>query len=178
MTRRSLAIVSRAIYLKTMSERSDTTTERTDEAPSDLPGPLTLDDYLCFALYSASHAFSRLYRPMLDAIGLTYPQYLAMIVLWQNDGLTVGALGERLFLESNTLTPMLKRLEALGFITRRREAGDERQVLVRLTERGRALQAEAAGIPACAFEKIGLDRDQAIDLLTSVASLRDRLRAG
>ncbi len=138
--------------------------------------PLALDDFLCFALYSASHAFSRLYRPMLDALGLTYPQYLVMIVLWQQDGGSVGALGERLFLDSNTLTPMLKRLEALGFITRSRDPRDERQVLIRLTERGRALKNDAAGIPACAFEATGLEREEAVRLLRQVAALRDQLR--
>ncbi len=155
---------------------------RAAEERSDAPigpaagGPFGLDDHLCFALYSASHAFSRLYRPMLDALGLTYPQYLVMIVLWQQDGCSVGALGERLFLESNTLTPMLKRLEALGFISRSRDPRDERQVLISLTERGRALQAEAAGIPACAFEATGLDGEEAVRLLRQVAGLRDRLR--
>ena len=105
---------------------------------------LRLDDQLCFALYSASHLMTRAYRPMLAAIGLTYPQYLAMLVLWEADDLTVGALGERLFLDSGTLTPLLKRLEALGHVERRRDPADERQVRVRLTESGRALEAESS----------------------------------
>ncbi len=160
-----------------MSDPTRNTANRSGEA-SPITGVPTLDDFLCFGLYSASLAFSKLYRPMLDALGLTYPQYLAMTALWQRDGISVGALGERLFLESNTLTPMLKRLEALGFISRTREANDERQVSIRLTERGRALQSEAATIPACVFEATGLDRDEAIALLKSVARLRDHLRAG
>ena len=160
-----------------MSNPSNIAVNGSSEA-SPITGAPTLDDFLCFGLYSASLAFSKLYRPMLDALGLTYPQYLAMTALWQRDGISVGALGERLFLESNTLTPMLKRLEALGLISRNREADDERQVLIRLTERGRALQSEAAPIPACALEATGLDRDEAVALLKGVARLRDHLRAG
>ena len=165
-----------------MSDQSDSTTrqaETTGAADTAMAlGAMPLDHHLCFALYSASHAFNRLYRPLLDAIGLTYPQYLVMTVLWHRDGLSVGALGDQLLLESNTLTPMLKRLETLGFISRSRAAADERQVMVTLTERGRALEAEAASIPACVQSATGLDRDEAIRLLTSVARLRDHLREG
>src|SRR5438874_8124185 len=101
------------------------------------PGPksedaLRFSDFLCFAVYSASHAFNRVYKPLLDELGLTYPQYLVMVLLWEQDDQTVGSLGEKLFLESSTLTPLLKRLEALGQVKRNRDQVDERQVRVRL----------------------------------------------
>ncbi|MBX3506565.1 MAG: MarR family transcriptional regulator [Parvibaculum sp.] len=109
--------------------------------------PLSLDNQLCFALYSSSLLMTKLYKPMLDEIGLTYPQYLAMLALWEEDGVTVSALGGRLYLDSGTLTPLLKRLEKAGLIARERNAEDERQVLVRLTQAGRALKRQAAAIP-------------------------------
>ncbi|MFD1704222.1 MarR family winged helix-turn-helix transcriptional regulator [Methylopila henanensis] len=138
---------------------------------------LSLDEFVCFAIYTANGAFNRAYKPALDAIGLTYPQYLAMVALWAKDGVTVGALGEQLFLESNTLTPLLKRLEAAGLVTRRRDAEDERQVRVHLTDEGRALRLKAASVPesivgalgsAAAPEDIGRLRDE-------IARLRDAL---
>ena len=109
--------------------------------------PLSLDNQLCFALYSSSLLMTKLYKPLLDEIGLTYPQYLAMLALWEEDGVTVSALGNRLYLDSGTLTPLLKRLEKAGLIQRERNAEDERQVLVRLTPGGRALKRQAAAIP-------------------------------
>src|SRR5258706_16439520 len=114
--------------------------------PKRAPKPddaLRLGEFLCFAVYSASHAFNRVYKPLLDELGLTYPQYLVMVLLWEQDDQTVGSLGEKLFLESSTLTPLLKRLEALGYVKRTRDPVDERQVRVRLTERGRALRERA-----------------------------------
>lgn len=116
---------------------------------------LTLDHQLCFALYAASNAMTRLYRDRLEPLGLTYPQYLAMLVLWEQDGaaalnvktlLNVKALGERLHLDSGTLTPMLKRMEQAGLVSRTRSAADERQVAVALTPRGRALKADIAAM--------------------------------
>lgn len=109
--------------------------------------PLILDNQLCFALYSASLQMTKLYKPLLEDIGLTYPQYLTLLVLWEGDGISVSALGERLFLDSGTLTPLLKRLEKAGLIRRARNAADERQVLIHLTPAGRALKAKAACIP-------------------------------
>ena len=106
---------------------------------------LRLSEFLCFAVYSASHAFNRVYKPLLDELGLTYPQYLAMVLLWERDDQTVGSLGEKLFLESSTLTPLLKRLEALGHIRRTRDPNDERQVRVRLTDKGRAIRRKGEG---------------------------------
>ena len=108
---------------------------------------LRLEQQLCFAVYSASHAFTRFYKPLLAQLGVTYPQYLVLLTLWEEDGLTVTAIGDRLLLDSGTLTPVLKRLEALGLVTRNRSATDERQVLVRLTERGGELRQVAEGFP-------------------------------
>ncbi len=137
---------------------------------------LKLDEFLCFAVYSANHAFNRVYKPLLDDLKLTYPQYLAMVLLWNRDGQSVSELGEKLFLESNTLTPLLKRLAALGYVTRGRDEADERQVRVRLTETGRALRARAKEVPACILSASGLSGDEANDLHTRIATLRDRLR--
>lgn len=108
---------------------------------------LLLDRQLCFALYSTSLAMTKVYKPMLDELGLTYPQYLVMLVLWEHEGLTVSELGSRLALDSGTLTPLLKRLEGAGLVSRRRDAGDERRVLVALTDAGRKLRQSAVGIP-------------------------------
>ncbi len=108
---------------------------------------LLLDRQLCFALYSTSLAMTKTYKPLLGKLGLTYPQYLVMLVLWECGTLTVSALGERLALDSGTLTPLLKRLESAGMVLRTRDAADERRVVVSLTDAGRRLRASAAGIP-------------------------------
>lgn len=134
-----------------------------------------LDNFLCFSIYSAGHAFNQFYRPLLDKIGLTYPQYLAMLILWSRDDRTVKELGQTLFLESNTLTPMLKRLEGLGYIARTRDPEDERQVRVRLTKEGKALRARAAAIPACLADAVGLSEAQLGALHGQLSSIRDRL---
>src|SRR3954464_11417040 len=102
--------------------------------------PLRLDNQICFAVFSPAHAFNRVYKPLLDRLGLTYPQYLVMLVLWERDGLSVKEIGERLFLDSGTLTPLLKRLEAAYLVKRTRSKADERQVLVALTARGAGLR--------------------------------------
>jgi len=116
--------------------------------PSDRPvESLRLDNQLCFALYGAANRMTRLYRPMLDALGLTYPQYLAMLVLWEKSPQTVGALGDALDLDSSTLTPLLKRLEAGGLVERHRDPEDERRVIVGLSDKGRALRDQAETIP-------------------------------
>ena len=132
-------------------------------------------DQICFALYSASHAMNRLYKPLLDGLGLTYPQYLAMVALWTEDRQTVGRLGERLMLESNTLTPLLKRLEAAGLVTRQRARADERQVLVSLTDQGRALQQRAAHIPGCVLAASGMAVADLTALQRQISTLRDRI---
>src|SRR5215468_2493184 len=108
---------------------------------------LRLDNQICFAIYSTAHAFNRVYKPLLDQLGLTYPQYLVMLVLWERDGLAVKEIGERLFLDSGTLTPLLKRLEAAGLVKRSRSTEDERQVLIALTAQGQALKDKARSVP-------------------------------
>jgi DNA-binding MarR family transcriptional regulator len=136
---------------------------------------LKVDEFLCFEVYSANHAFNRVYQPLLNKLHLTYPQYLVMVLLWERDGQTVGELGARLSLESNTLTPLLKRLETLGYIKRRRDPVDERQVRVQLTERGRKLRAKALHIPGCILAASGLDTRTAKQLMTTIATLRRAL---
>jgi DNA-binding MarR family transcriptional regulator len=138
---------------------------------------LQLDAQLCFAVYSAAHAYNRLYRPLLDRLRLTYPQYLVMLVLWETDGPTVKALGKRLLLDSGTLTPLLKRLEAAGLVSRERSATDERQVLIQLTEAGRALKDEAASIPPLIGGAFGRSEADAQALKETLIDLRDRLNA-
>ena len=136
---------------------------------------LKLDSFLCFAIYSVNHAFNRVYKPLLDKLKLTYPQYLAMAVLWERDDQTVGSLGEKLFLESSTLTPMLKRLEALNYISRIRDRDDERQVRVHLTKAGHALQQKAQEIPACIIEATGLYPAGVAKLKEEITKLRTSL---
>ncbi len=138
-------------------------------------GTLRLGEFLCFAIYSANHAFNRVYKPLLDELGLTYPQYLAMVLLWEEDDQTVGSLGEKLFLESSTLTPVFKRLEALGHVKRTRDPVDERQVRVRLTERGRALREKARKIPGCILEASNLKLDELLRLQNEIVALRSAL---
>jgi MarR family transcriptional regulator, organic hydroperoxide resistance regulator len=135
----------------------------------------TVDQMLCFAVYAAGHAFTRFYKPRLEALDLTYPQYLALLVLWEADDLTVKALGDKLFLDSGTITPLVKRLEARGIVTRQRDSKDERQVRVRLTEEGRTLQAKAHAIPLAVATGTGLSREGADVLLAELTALRQRL---
>ncbi|MDZ4391697.1 MarR family winged helix-turn-helix transcriptional regulator [Cypionkella sp.] len=138
---------------------------------------LPISEMICFSLYSATHAMQHAYKPLLEALGLTYPQYLALVALWGEDGQTVGQLGQALQLESNTLTPLLKRLEAQGLVARARDAKDERQVRVTLTEAGRDMQARAATIPGCILEKSGMTLAALTALRDQVSALRDQLRA-
>lgn len=136
---------------------------------------LLLDNQLCFALYSASLAMTKLYKPLLDELGLTYPQYLAMLVLWERDGLMVSELGERLYLDSGTLTPLLKRLEGAGLIARIRDTADERRVHITLTAQGRKLKARARKIPGCVFSAAQCPLPELIALTAQVRQLRERL---
>jgi DNA-binding MarR family transcriptional regulator len=136
---------------------------------------LKLDNFLCFAVYTAGHAFNRLYKPLLDRLGLTYPQYLAMVALWDRDDQTVGELGDKLFLESSTLTPLLKRLEGMGLVARVRDKADERQVRLRLTEAGRALRAKAETVPGCVLDATRMSAAEASELTAAVAKLRETL---
>src|SRR5687767_14469335 len=135
---------------------------------------LLLDNQLCFALYSTSLAMTKLYKPLLDELGLTYPQYLAMLVLWERDGLMVSELGERLFLDSGTLTPLLKRLEALGLVARIRDVRDERRVHISLTAPGRKLKAKAEKIPGCVRAASQCSIGELLQLKQQLGSLRDR----
>jgi MarR family transcriptional regulator, organic hydroperoxide resistance regulator len=139
--------------------------------------PFKLDRQLCFAVYAAAHALTRFYKPRLDALGLTYPQYLVMMVLWEEDGLSVKAIGERLFLDSGTLTPLLKRMETTGYVTRRRDVADERVVRIALTDEGRALKARAASVPLAISAAMGLEGDAARAMRTEINRLRERLDA-
>ncbi|QQR37513.1 MarR family transcriptional regulator [Devosia oryziradicis] len=139
--------------------------------------PLKLDSMLCFAVYAAEHAFTRFYKPRLDALGLTYPQYLVFLVLWESDGLTVKALGDRLFLDSGTITPLLKRLEGRGLLRRQRDEEDERQVRIYLTPEGRALRAKAMAVPLAVGEALGGDPAAGDALRQSLHQLRQRLDA-
>lgn len=137
--------------------------------------PLELGEFLCFAIYSAGHAFNRVYQPLLKELELTYPQFIAMVVLWGEDGQTVGALGEKLFLQSNTLTPMLKRLESLGYIKRNRDSADERQVRIELTEAGRKLHAQASDVVRSVRDATGLQDKHMRELVMDVDALRRKL---
>lgn len=139
------------------------------------PASLTLDAQLCFALYSAQLAMGKVYRHQLVDLGLTYPQYLVMLVLWESDRLTVSALGERLYLDSATLTPLLKRLQALGLLRRDRATADQRQVLVTLTESGRALWRRARHIPQAVLCATGCAPAQAGRLKAELEALRSHL---
>jgi len=145
----------------------------------DGPAPLShapnLDELLCFALYSTGFAFNRVYRRPLRRLGLTYPQYLVMVALWGEDAVTVGRLAERLCLDTSTLTPLLKRLEALRLLTRRRSEADERRVIVALTEQGRAMQLEAADVTRCITESAGLSARDLARLTREVRALRVNL---
>ncbi|BDT69768.1 organic hydroperoxide resistance transcriptional regulator [Comamonadaceae bacterium OS-1] len=136
---------------------------------------LLLDNQLCFALYSASLAMTKLYKPLLKALGLTYPQYLAMLVLWERDSQMVSELGERLSLDSGTLTPLLKRMEAAGWISRQRDVQDERRVFITLTPAGRNLKTEAAKVPPCILSATQCSIPEVLSLTQQVQALRDRL---
>lgn len=146
-------------------------------ADSVAPGsdPLLLDNQFCFALYSASLAMTKTYKPLLDELGLTYPQYLVMIVLWQQDNILVKDIGERLYLDSGTLTPLLKRLEAASMIRRTRDAEDERQVRITLTDHGRRLRDIARAIPDRILCASGQSASVLAELRRNLAGLRKDL---
>lgn len=137
--------------------------------------PLALDNQFCFALYSASLAMTKVYKPFLDTIGLTYPQYLVMLVLWQQDDVLVKSIGEKLFLDSGTLTPLLKRLEASGLVARTRDEADERQVRITLTKDGRDLKKKAQSIPKQVMCASGQPHEALQQLRAQLSTLRDDL---
>ena len=140
--------------------------------PPDRPNP-RLADFLCFAIYSANLAYGRAYKPILEALGLTYTQYIAIVALWEQDNQTVGGLGEKLFLESNTLTPILKKLEEMGYLRRQRDPSDERQVLVSLTDAGRRLREK--GLDMNLVEASGLTPEEFPKVQKAVVTLRNNL---
>jgi DNA-binding MarR family transcriptional regulator len=142
-----------------------------------MAAPPRLDDQLCFALYAASRAMTAAYAPMLDDLGLTYPQYLVLLVLWEQDGARVSGIGEQLQLDSATLTPLLKRLEARGLVERRRSTADERVVEVFLTAEGKRMKRHAGELMRCIFEKSGLELAELARLRTKLQALTRRLRS-
>jgi len=145
-------------------------------APASLPAPsLALDEQLCFALYSTMLGLNKVYRALLKDLDLTYPQYLVMLVLWERNELTVSEIGERLFLESPTLTPLLKRLEAAGLVARNRSGVDERQVIVSLTSAGRRLRERAKGIPGCVATAMECAPDEIDTLRARLTDMRTSL---
>src|ERR1700751_3196747 len=138
---------------------------------------LRLDNQICFAVYSTANAFNRVYKPLLDRLGLTYPQYLVMLALWERDGVPLKDIGERLLFDSGPLTPLLKRLQAAGLVKRTRSTEDERQVLIALTAQGQALKDKARSVPlsildasSCSVAELSAARDE-------IVALRDRLNA-
>jgi DNA-binding MarR family transcriptional regulator len=145
------------------------------QAAADLP--LLLGNQLCFAVYSTAHAFNRVYKPLLDRLALTYPQYLVMLALWEHDGVPVKDIGERLFLDSGTLTPLLKRLEAAGLVKRTRSTEDERQVLIALTPKGQALREKARAVPEAILAASACSVGQLSEMKNDLIALRDQLNA-
>jgi DNA-binding MarR family transcriptional regulator len=139
--------------------------------------PLLLGNQICFAVYSTAHAFNRFYKPLLDKLGLTYPQYLVMMVLWEQDGVPLKDIGEKLFLDSGTLTPLLKRMEAADLIKRTRSTQDERQVLIALTPHGHALRERARAVPQAMLASSACSVGELFEMKNELVALRDKLNA-
>lgn len=150
--------------------------EHSSKQAADSGDHLLLDNQLCFALYSTSLLMTKVYKPLLSKLGLTYPQYLAMLVLWERDGMTVGEISTRLLTDPGSLTPLLKRLESLGLLSRTRSKEDERVVIVNLTEAGRQLRDDALQIPACVFGAVALSPPELRALQERLLELRGRLQ--
>ncbi|MCC2978835.1 MarR family winged helix-turn-helix transcriptional regulator [Sphingomonas sp. IC4-52] len=156
-----------------------------DQVAAHTDDPLRLDRQVCFPLYAATNLINRLYTPVLRSLGITYPQYLVLLVLWEEEPQTVGALGTRLFLDSGTLTPLLKRMESNGLLDRRRDSADERRVLITLTDKGRALREAALHVPGTmsrGYDTQGLEelRERVTALVAILAQHdgRERLEGG
>jgi DNA-binding MarR family transcriptional regulator len=139
---------------------------------SDMP---SLADFMCFAIYSTNLAYSRVYKPVLEQLGLTYPQYITIIALWEKDGQTVKSLGETLFLEPSTMTPMLKRLEGMGYVRRERDSVDERNVHIYLTDEGRKLRERGFGLGSVTRKAAGMGAEDFAALQKAIVHLRDNL---
>jgi DNA-binding MarR family transcriptional regulator len=144
---------------------------------SSADAPLRLDNQICFAVYSTAHAFTRVYKPLLDRLKLTYPQYLVMLVLWERDNVPVKDIGERLFLDSGTLTPLLKRMETAELIRRTRSTEDERQVLIALTLQGQALREKAGSVPQAILSASACSVGELVAMKNEIVALRDKLNA-
>ena len=149
----------------------------TTPAPADATVDLTLDQRLCLALYTASRAMTGRYRAALSDLGLTYPQYLVMVLLWEEGSCSVGGIGQRLSLDSSTLSPLLKRLQAMDLVTRTRAANDERLMIIGLTERGRQMQEEAAQVTVDICEATGISVAEQLELVTRLRELTVQLDA-
>ncbi|MCF6370362.1 MarR family winged helix-turn-helix transcriptional regulator [Rhizobium halophilum] len=149
-------------------QKRHTKSEKTREPPR-------LEAQLCFAIYGAAHAFTRTYKPLLEPLGLTYPQYLVMLTLWEEDRQAVKAIGERLGLDSGTLSPLLKRLEQAGLVERLRDKQDERQVRIVLTEKGKTLSREAAGVMQAIGAAAGCSLEEMEDLRDGLREIKGRL---
>ncbi|MFT4117128.1 MarR family winged helix-turn-helix transcriptional regulator [Bradyrhizobium sp.] len=143
--------------------------------PAQTRDPLPLDAHLCFSVYSTMIAINRLYKPMLDELGVTYPQYLVLSALWERDGQTISEIAERLALEPSTITPLMKRLEAARFVTRQRNPDDERQVHVHLTDKGRKLRGNVSCLTDALLAHSGLKAPEMIALNKQMQSFRDAL---
>jgi DNA-binding MarR family transcriptional regulator len=150
---------------------------RTSASSSASPDDLTLDQRLCLALYTASRAMTARYRVALSQLGLTYPQYLVMVLLWEEDDCSVGRIGQRLSLDSSTLSPLLKRLQAMNLVTRTRATADERLMIIGLTERGRRMRDEAAHVTADMCEATGITVAEQLELVSRLRELTSRLDA-
>jgi DNA-binding MarR family transcriptional regulator len=138
-----------------------------------IPEDPKLSDYLCFAVYSANLAFGKAYKPLLEKLGLTYTQYITIVALWEQDDQTVGSLGEKLFLESNTLTPILKKLEAMGYVERQRDPADERQVRISVTKSGKRLREKSREMSLA--DATGLAPDEFVRLQKTIVKMRSNL---
>lgn len=142
----------------------------------DKDSTLKLENQLCFAIYTASREITKLYRPLLEELGLTYTQYITMLALWEKDKVTVKELGNQLFLDSGTLTPLLKKLESMQLVLREREKADERNVIISLTEQGLALKEKAIGVPYRLFSEAGVSLEEAIQVHTQVTQLLKKVQ--
>ncbi|WP_343607176.1 MarR family transcriptional regulator [Roseateles sp.] len=155
--------------------RTTSSKQQTTTGTSAVCVPQQIDEQLCFAIYSTMLGLNKVYRELLKDLDITYPQYLVMLVLWERDGLTVGEIAERVFLDSPTVTPLLKRLEAAGLVSRDRSPQDERQVLITLTPAGRGLRQRASHLPQCIVDASDTELAELIDLRDRLLALRERM---
>lgn len=155
--------------------RTTSTKQQTTAGTPAVCVPQQIDEQLCFAIYSTMLGLNKVYRELLKDLDITYPQYLVMLVLWERDGLTVGEIAERVFLDSPTVTPLLKRLEAAGLVSRDRSPQDERQVLITLTPAGHGLRQRASHLPQCIVDASDTELAELIDLRDRLLALRERM---